>query len=562
MKKRNLLALAVIFILAFSTSVLAAPITAVTTWDFNDTPVSTVPDGWTKSTHSNWRVNAEGKFQSQISGGTVAESYAFVGETTDKISSISADIRLDTISDSSSKVEKGDFFGLAIGFSGKTESNKDYFVDFYGVRAGKETGSSSTNRFAIFKYSNGVETILVDSNMSSDNNWTPWQSGYNMKMTISEGVIKLYIGGSSTARLTYFDPSMSDSYITGRAAVIMKNTGTGGTPLHMLYDNVVVEPYLGTETSENKGNMASYTFDSPAAITNWTYKLDQGLPVGIWSVIDSPFGGSVYKQAETDKEPYSISPDESIKFRDYSAEVLVRVVSDPVNGSRNSARLYFGFKGPGNHYYAQFDDDKRTGSGRVPTYSIHRVKETVDSTLDNCSVQTTAWAKDSLHKMKVVLYNSILGKERIELWVDGELICTSNDSNAREGNVGVGTRNFAAEFDNLLVTKIPTPVKLYSGSTEIGKTDAIPANSTITINGKLHVTTMPQNKNFAYAVALYDNGKLFDLSFVPDDYDNYGEYNVNVTLNTPANTSNVKIKALLLDGQTNIKPLSDFDDLY
>lgn len=113
--------------------------------------------------------------------------------------------------------------------------------------------------------------------------------------------------------------------------------------------------------------------------------------------------------------------------------------AEPSSGSFDDFSIIFDYIGPGNYYYASFNE-----STDPYTNGVFRIASSRQTRLAGFSSNITA---GTMYHIVVQRYGS-----SIKVWRDGNLVASVNDSKFTKGKVGFGSRNNPATFDNLVVS--------------------------------------------------------------------------------------------------------------
>jgi hypothetical protein len=195
--------------------------------------------------------------------------------------------------------------------------------------------------------------------------------------------------------------------------------------------------------------------------------------------------------------------------------------------------VIFGYQDAQNYYFASFNE-----SNDANTNGIFRVQSGTATQITDFSATTTAGS--SLHAIKIEVSGNSVKVSR-----GSTLLGTASISGSMNGRVGVGTRNNAAIFDNLIVsvggtggvtptptpanptptispTATPTPSPTPSGK-QVGQWDRFEASVTNSktysdpYNGvTLNVTYTKPDGSKVNFWGFYDGGNTWRIRFMPD----------------------------------------------
>ncbi|NEE03386.1 hypothetical protein [Phytoactinopolyspora halotolerans] len=164
--------------------------------------------------------------------------------------------------------------------------------------------------------------------------------------------------------------------------------------------------------------------------TRWT-PLD-----GSWSVVDDGAGGKVYQQGESrpDQASYAVAGDGGWGDYNLAAEIT------PGDLGAGAAGLIARYQDGSNYYAARVSDDQ---------LELTKTVDGVQSTLESAPID--------LVDAPGLLLEIEVRSDYVKVYVNHNLVVSSQDSALDAGRVGLGTWNAAAAFDDVRVSK---PIEL------------------------------------------------------------------------------------------------------
>ncbi|MCH6258974.1 chitobiase/beta-hexosaminidase C-terminal domain-containing protein, partial [Puniceicoccaceae bacterium K14] len=184
---------------------------------------------------------------------------------------------------------------------------------------------------------------------------------------------------------------------------------------------------------------------------------------GTWSISNERYVLSNPKTFTTSGLLGQISVHNTALIQDFTIGADVRITGTTEDW--DDLALIFNYQDSSNYYYVSLNENS---TANIYTQGVFKVENDIPTELENI---TTSISTDVDYLVEVVRTGS-----QVEVYIDGNLVASPSDSTFSGGQVGLGSKNNAGEFDNFIAFGDSTTVVAIAGDGFINNPFATQAN--------------------------------------------------------------------------------------